>query len=337
MTIYRTAYDTSIGSSVATNKIITPIQQSFIRGLLSDTNLDIITSLKIKPVFITGGSQKESEIPIFVHSILVKNKIGQDEEGYLCTDVRPFLKIDRKEYEIKGTNEIIVRNQTEFNLAKSRAILTLAWVNNEYTKLRNNLGFAGHVFASWLSDVIAKRFALDPNDQMTLFIVCHYYYMSLFEETDEFDETTKERFAIHTIKATKMPSKYVFDIFNKIEKMSSIDDLCSNIKNVLTNVRLKDLSAGFIVTLVGNSWYGLNSKEMLAIALEHPPTWIAIVYTAMVERTFKNSSIARIAEKVGKGNAGADFTKMFVELVHSYTVKVEGRYSAEELQFKPFD
>ena len=217
--------------------------------------------------------------------------------------------------------------------------MTLAWVTGGVDQIRNNLMFAGSVYASWLSDAISKRFALDPSDQLQLFIISYFYYQSLFKDTSTFDEETKQMFAVHTIKASKAPSKMVFEIFDKIGTLSTMEDYCTNVKNILDNVRLKDLNAGLLITTLGNSWYGINSKEILAIALEHPPTWVAIVYTALVERTFKNSTIARIAERFGKNGNASDFLKAYVSLTQRY---LDANYANESfnkdsITFKPFE
>lgn len=337
MTTFNTGYDTSIGSSIVTTKIKSAINESLIRGLLADTNLDIITSLKIKPVFVTGANNSEGEIPLFAHPILLDSTLNK-KEIYLCTDVRPFLKQDRSEYEIKDGNKVIVRNHTEFNLAKSRAVMNLLWLTGSESQIKNNLLFAGTVYASWLGETISKRFALDPSDQMKIFIISHFFYQTLFLEESVFDSNTKERLAVHTIKASKAPAKYVFEILDQITSMSSIEDYCTNVKTILSNVRLKDLSAGFVITLISNSWFGMNSKEILAVALEHPPTWVAIVYTSLVERTFKNSTIAKISERFGKNNLGSDYVKSYVEMMQGNSESVgHGIYSHEELKFKPFE
>jgi hypothetical protein len=62
-----------------------------------------------------------------------------------------------------------------------------------------------------------------------------------------------------------------------------------------------------LITLTGQSWFGLNAKEILAIALEHPPTWTTIVHHALQERTYRNSVIAKLAERYIKGSNRTDF------------------------------
>ena len=63
---------------------------------------------------------------------------------------------------------------------------------------------------------------------------------------------------------------------------------------------------------MGNTWFGANAKEILAVALEHPPTWLSLVYIALKERSYKNTSLAKIALRYALNKGGNDFIRSFV-------------------------
>lgn len=314
MSRFNTAYDTTVGASIITKVVEETVNEAYIRGYGYSENLNLITSLEIIPSFVTGLSGYEDKIPFFAHPMLISLKSGVKKgQQFLSTDVRPFVN---KNSTMAG-NSMIIRNATEFNFTKMRAIMNLAWLTNQDAFIKNNLGFAAVLFAAWVSEGISKRFALDPRDQLMLSIVTHFYYQSLFYDKAVFDEHDKQLFAVHTIKATKAPSALVFEVFDKLVNLSNIHDYCENVKLVLENVRLKDLNAGLLISAVSNSWFGLNSKEIIAVSLEHPPTWVAICYVSLIERTFKNTTIARIAERYSKNGAGAEFLKSITQLAVS--------------------
>lgn len=317
MAIFNTGYDTTIGTAIVTKTIEMAIQKALIQDLIFQSSLDLSRNLEIKPVFVTGLYHSESSIPFFNHPLLVKNSKGI---VFLCTDVRPYINPNTS-----TEGNLVARNYSEFNFVKTKAELNLAWLTEGQSQVKNNLGFAGVVFANWLSDVISKRFALDPRDQMLLAIVSHYYYQSLFYTEDRFDEDVLHKFAVHTINATKANSAMVFEVFDKIGKMQNIADLCENIKAVLGNVRLQDLNVGLLITIVGMSWYGVNASENLAVALEHPPTWNAIVYSAVQDRSYKNSNIARVAERFSRGGVANDYIRNVKSLLETVTVVTESR------------
>lgn len=316
MTIKRTAYNTTVGIGLVTKHIEAAIKEAFIRDVVFNRNLGLITSLEYKPVFITGTQTSESNIPFFAHPLAIENFKGHN---FICMDIRPCIR-QVSDVETAGA-DFAVRNQTDYNFAISRLVLNMAWLAGDISQLKLNLSFAGAVYAAWLSESISKRFALDPKDQMVLAIISHFYYQSLFFQGEHIEEEMLQRFAVHTIKATKAPSQLVFDIFDKIKDMDTIEDYCQNIKDILANIRLDGLNPGLLITMIGNTWFGNNSKENLAVALEHPPTWIAIVYMAIAERTFKNSMIAKIAERYGKGNLAKEFNDGMKILLDSYHEK----------------
>lgn len=316
MSIYTDSYQTVIGSAFVTKHIVTAIKKLLIAGVTE--SLDVETTGKFKPIFITGSYSDEDEIPVFTHPITI---INFKDDNYLCTDLRPFL---RKPKEGKYDVESRIQNRTEYNFAKSRAILNLIWLNRDVSTLKINLSFAGVVFSSWLSDVISKVYALDFKDQTLLAIITSFYYQSMFSNETEFDEEAKRRMAVHTINATKAPAELVFQVFDQIEAMGTIEDYCANVVRILGNVRLENFNHGSLVTICANSWFSSagNAKHFIAVALEHPPTWLAILYTSINERTFKNSMIYRIAEKAGKRGGAEEFIRNYVALVREHT-KVE--------------
>lgn len=318
MSIYRTGYDTTIGSGLVTHSIEHSIKEAFIKDMLQDQNLDVITSLEFKPVFVTGYSSSESNIPFFAHPLAIENYKGFD---FICSDIRPFVK--QGDFDI---NNLQIRNQTEFNLAKYRLILNLAWLSGSIEQIHTTLDLPTEIFAGWLSDVLAKNFALDPKDQLTVFVTTLYYYHSLFSSQSFLTDDNIQSIAFHTIKVSKSTSQFVTDIFSKITetlkslnvKQFGIQEYCLVIRAVLENVRLDKLNAGVLITLTGNSWYGLNGKEILAVSLEHPPSWCALVYAALTQKTYKHALITKVAERFTKGTRLKDFTQAFEILVENY-------------------
>jgi hypothetical protein len=148
------------------------------------------------------------------------------------------------------------------------------------------------------------------------------------------DDVMIHKFSVHTIKATRAPVDLVIDTFGKIGDIKSITDFCNKVPQILENIRLNDFNLGVLLTIIANSWYGLNSREILAVALEHPPTWCSLVYGSLTERTFKNSMIARVAERYGKNGNADNFLKAYSSIVRQFTGSNVAR---EELVILPFE
>lgn len=311
--IFADSYETTVGSAFVTKNIVTAIKQAIIHDNVSSVDLNVRSYGITKPAFITGVFSSESDIPLFTHPITV---ITDKKEKYLFTDLRLFLKKDALLEDIeKG-----IKNLTEYNFAKSRGILNLLWLNDGVDHLRLNFAFASKVFSYWLAETISKTYSLDFKDQTIINIISSVYYQSLFMEEDTFDEATKQKMAVHTINATQAPSDLVFGVLDNVTRIHDIKDYCELVKTVSENIRLKDFNLAALLTILRNSWYGTNAKEIVSVALEHPPTWIAVVYVALSERTYRNSLIYKIAERVGKRGLADEFMVNYKHLIQDNLV-----------------
>lgn len=306
MSLYKDSYETSVGAMLVSKPIRTAILEMNIK--IMPEFLDVKYEGDVKPQFITGTRMEEDHVPLFTHPITV---LSANHGSYLATDLRLFVRKDA----LPGNIESSVKNLTEFNFAKSRAILNLIWVNSGIGRIKNSLQFASVVYSAWLSEIISKTYALDFGDKTTVSVIASFFYQTLFLDKNEYDEEDRMKMASHTIMATKVPSDRVLAIFDKIDKMSNIEDMCRYIVEIVQNVRLKGFNVPMLLTLVKNSWYGTNSKEIISVALEHPPTWAAIVYSALTERSYKNSTIYRIADPLGKRGGSDEFLRNYVGMV----------------------
>lgn len=316
MTIFNDSYQTTIGSAFVTSQI----EHALNRSIISESNflraLEVNQNGEYFPIFITGLLGSEAEIPLFTHPISINSHKG---EKYLCTDLRMYVNKAASSYD-SGVLKPVIKNLTEYNFAKSRGILNLIWLNEGSSVIKNNLSFSGVVFSAWISEIISKTYALDYKDQTIIAIIASFYYQTLFTNQHEIDEDFKQKMSVHTIKATKAPAELVFDIFDKIEKLSNINDFCAAVSKIPENVRLKDFNLAMLLTLVRNSWYGVNAKEIISVALEHPPTWNAIIYAALSERTYKSSSIYKLAERFGKRGLSDEFMNNYKMMIKDHLV-----------------
>lgn len=230
-----------------------------------------------------------------------------------------------------------MRNKTEYALTKSRAILGLEWLDPANVQaMRAKFAFAGAVFASWISQAVSKSYALDLQDQMYLQAAALYYYHCLFNTEPKLTGEALEVAVIHTIKTTKLQASTVYALFESFGEVRSVDDLCLLAKKATeSSVRLQSFDRAMLMTLIGNTWYGTNSKDILAVALEHPPTWICIVYSTLVERTFKAAPLARIVELQAKRGEGDLFRMNFLDLFKTRVMAMES--ISEEIVVRDFE
>ena len=316
MPMFVDSYSTSMGSMYNVKPVIHAIQESIIQDNLTSMSLGVLENGGIKPVFITGSFSSEDKIPLFTHPISIFNFNGN---SYLCTDLRLFIRKGDMFEDIEKR----IRNTTEYDFAKSRAVLNLVWIAEGAGSIKNDLRFCEVVYAAWLSQVISRAFALDFKDQTIVSIMASLFYQSLFGDIDSLSEEDKHKLTVHTMETTKAPSDLVKEVVNKIKPFKDIHDWCEQLNTVLENVRFTKFNAAVLLNAISTSWYGQNAKEILAVSLEHPPTWCAMVYTALKQRTYKNSMVYQVAERMGKRGAADQFLTSYMMLVRQ-RVTLEG-------------
>lgn len=324
MPYFEDSYKTTVGAVLNTSSIESNIKKCMVTDLLSRENLNVRDIGDVLPVFVTGAVDSESNIPPFAHPIMI---LSPHKEKTLCSDMRYFLRKDPDAREIENR----IRNLTEFNFAKGRAIINLMWVTERVGQVRSDFQFAGTVFAAVISEAIARNYALDIRDKLAVNIATHFYYQSLFTSDTEFDEDARQKMAIHTINATKAPSELVYQVIDKIKTIEGVNDFCKVLPEIVDNVRLKDFNLAILFTILKNSWYGTNSKEILTVAVEHPPTWIAVVYSALSERTYRNTMVYQVAEKIGKRGGIEEFVRNYVAAIKDNVKTNDGPRRALEM------
>lgn len=323
--IYNSPYDTTVGRIINTDPIVHAIKVSMVRESLDAVRLKVIPKGLYRSFFVTGINDSEKDIPLFTHPLVFESK----DMTYVCSDMRLFVNPQNRDV---STIENHVKNKVEYNFAKTRNILSLAWVCGDMGHIRNGLRFARDVFSSFVSQNISRTYSLDPGDQLKIHILANYFYNCLFTNDKEISQDTLQSWAIHTIASTRADSRLVMEIFNSVSKMDDIKDFCKAVVDVCQNSRLSDFSQLTFLTMFRSAWFGTNAKEIIAVAVEHPPTWVAMIYAALQERSYKNSPIAKQAEIMNKRGSAKEFIEGYADIAHQY---VDGNIALESMWVSP--
>lgn len=323
MTIYVDPYHTTAGVIIDTSRVVTPLKESTIRDSLTGTNLGVRASNDIVPVFITGCRDSEKVVPPFAHSIFIKNF---NKKSYLFTDMTLFVRSGGSLEDISKH----IRRQEEFEFTKARAIASLAWCAGEYERFQGSMAFAGEVFAAWMGQTLSRSFALDFMATHKVQMIALAYWDSLFKDGPVImadDEDACMVASQKAMRAWRIPVPQAMSFYRSIDlPMASIADFCAVVVKMLDNVNLNPVpgqdGSGFntrvLLNLIADAWYSTNSKQILATALEHPPTMCAIIYYCANYNNFRRQQLGQTIQSVGKGGKGDSFTKAFARLLEDY-------------------
>lgn len=259
--------------------------------------------IKLNPVILYGLSDIEKDIPNFNYPLInLANK-------WIALDIRQFVRLssDKENYEIK--------NNSEYELALNRFILSGIWFVGKHSKLYS-FKLPHIAFGEWLSSNLVRKFGLDINTSLKLKILGFIYYTRLF--SNERDNTEELNKLIIRLKDDIVVSKLIEEVYGKIEKLENIDDFCENCYKVTDNIRLKNLDTVVLINTLQNNWFGVNAKDLIMLALEHPPTWISMVYMALIDRLYSKNFVGNIVEKISKRGKGDEFINLIKELKQEY-------------------
>lgn len=257
----------------------------------------------LHPVILYGLTSTEDTIASFNHPII------SEKNNFIAIDARVLVKPDTQ------TLSYEVRNDSEYNLLLQRLILSGLWKIGKESDMYA-LKFAHFAFGSWISENLTKRFALDLNDQIRVKIVAYLYYAHLF--SNEFTEDDFSKLKIRLAEDIYALNT-VDEIYEDTKDMyTSIDGFCKACYKATNNSRLQGFSVDVFINIIANNWLSINGKELVILSLEHPPTWISIIYASLTLKSFKRNYITTIVEKINKKDKGNDFLKSYVFLTKSY-------------------
>lgn len=326
MTVCLTGYDTLAGRGLVIKPVIDLAKKAIIQSNFADNNstlnaVDLGSATNPAVALLTTITPEESTIPPLVFPLLVD--IGQDANrksgSYVVVDVRPYLYSDK----LTAGNSLNIKNKDDYEFFVINALLTASWIKENK---RNTFRFLGtapmSVYCTLISNVLERRFALDPGEQLKIAIIGGAFYTRLFTSATAIVEEEKIIVSKAIISAIKAPADMVYETLDLIENLSNIDDLINEIKRILQNPRLDALNLGTFVTIINAMWYGPYGKELIIAALEHPPTWITILYKAYTDRGMKKSGVTQTAERFKGSRGGDDFIRNMKNLVANAKTEV---------------
>lgn len=293
--IYESAYDTSVGVSYSVKSINDSIVEAIYSDhckVISDGVYGVITGNKAQnfphPLMVVENGKNKG---VFI-DLRHMNKAGIDEEF-----------------------EVRVRDKSEYNLLLLRAKLTKVWNERNKDILKHIHPKLIAIYSEWISNNISKRFALDYKDQITIKTLCGLYYLSLFSRVEEWDKHYTANALLQLNQILKIPTVFAKEVILDIEKpLTNIASLTDTIKEKTDNVRLSTLTPATLLTIINSTWFGNNHGEILGIAIEHPPTFIALVYTAINDNLFKRVGFSQVVQNVLK-NEGRNVTVRIDDLL----------------------
>ena len=296
MTYRKTAYDTIACSGAMISKIIEPIT-------LSDGK----TNSSYCGIGEINGMYGQDRIPSFLHPIYIERLKN------IFVDVRPYVGFD------KFTQEVFIKNQTGYKLTCLRGALNKIWVIEKPAYLRDISSFPMAAYVAWLSENIARRFALDGAAQYQLSILTAIFYNSHFTDDKDLSSTDKQHLASYLSRQLKLSGEDVYNVLEQYSVIHSIDEYCEAARVITGSVSLQQLNKGTLISVINNTFFGVNASENAAVAIEHPPTWMGVLLDAIQNQAFyKKTIIGGIISRKQFDDSRTSFLRSVVSMLSHF-------------------
>lgn len=294
--------DTTLGSKLVNNDLKSKYIEHKIKNNNKSHRYNVIPEKDLPISIIVGRDNAEKELPLLQFPIVINLT---DKDKVLVTDLRKHIIYD----ETQSKLEDMTRNLSSLSFELLRTIFTKL-LNSNDDSLALLHKYSGFIYSHWLTGILSTSILnLNPIDKINVLITVYHYYKSITANCT-LDETKLPLIAhscgglFHT---TTLKAHDTLLLLN--DNPITPDDLIDNIKITLgPDSSGKLLDTRLLYKVVSNTWHGPNNTINLPIAIEHIPTWMAILYTSIEDKAFKRS----IVNKIITGNRQVSSQKEFI-------------------------
>lgn len=298
--MFGSPYSTTLGSKANLQKVELALQQADIKK-----QLRVIDPSKPWLVAVV----EESDIPVFVHPVLLDDR---NRGRKIVVDLRQY-----KRYINDLGDRIIIGAFGGAAISVNRAILQYHWAEDTALKIMDLSDLPLAIYGRWLSEQIIRGLSVEEVHQQRILVVCAYFYLSLFEKGDMLERRDAQKLASKVSQATGVTLSLVLEYIPD-NMPANVPGLVALLSSGDYGMRLEHMNEGSFYTIVTKGFFGVvRPDEVLAIAVEYPPTFIALAYAMVNDRSYNQSPMQKAAKRSDRKDAFKQFNLAFDSFVGS--------------------
>lgn len=280
MTIFNSAYATTATAGYS----ITKLEQALEQAYYHDSTQQVRENVHMVREGLNGGV---AGVPAFNFPFVSKLK----DKDVAFFDARTIIGVD-------AGGRSRVRDEIELQARVIQAQLAIDWHHGYQSRLRDISPMGLMIYAHWMGEAIAKRFALDARQQLQVSVFAGVFYLNNF-----WDKTKAESEDIaYLVSAITRICGYrhsdVIDIIETHPIIENTEQFCNAVKEFTQSVRLEDFNPATLYGVVSGSWFSSNSgRELVCVAVEYPPVWLTLLFQAICNRSFKKAGLTQLVER----------------------------------------
>lgn len=303
--MFHNPYETTVGSNAkGMIKILTALKQAIIEGSLGSVTGH--NDIKV----IADNSVYTESVPPFNHPVTVDGK-------YIVVDLRPF-----QNRILKDSNNIVTVPDGGFAaLLMKQAVLGLAW-QTEADRLNGLSDLVVSVYASWVAGILSRRLNFPLTTEQDIAAIAAWFHLCQYDThhsqtIDDPQSAEIVRVATRISRATYVKVERVLELIALVGYLRSLPEFIEAVQR-LDDRRVMALNITLFFNLIAGSWFGgPAAREIVAISVEYPPYFIAMLHTAINEKMYRKTPINEIAMRFTRGDTHGRFNNAYRNLIRS--------------------
>lgn len=280
MAIFYSPYETTIGSKFNTDRSQIAIRQSL--GLKYPW-------MKINEANKTVFIYPNPVVPTFSHPLTIETVKGLT---YTFCDLSSFIR-ERQE------GEYVVANKPLFSLQTIRTVLTADLINNGTRSIKSLSPNVVKTYVDLITSSLSMAFSLNNEEVLALRSLSGWMYYSMLHNDPYAGELEFDALIAKLAREINIPSSFLYRYIDQ-EFYKNVGDFLEKLRQKITNPVVQKINEGLFYTVIAknlnaNVWIGLEKQEILAMSVEHIPTFVATLVICLSEQVFKNAGLTKMA------------------------------------------
>lgn len=249
------------------------------------------------------------EVPPYVKSIEAYTQPIDLENRWaggvpdVVMDTRPFTRLTELREVTAASGQ-----KSDWDFYKLYGRLIHRWLGGYSSDFKNLGAIAPTVFIRWLSGVIVSRLNLTPYDQVGVTAITGYYFYCLFLHEHDVTDAERMKIAVQVARVTAMQPNKVLEYIDRVKSAPmDINGYVQALRDAVESSRVERLSPALIYQMIAGHWWGAHARETISVALEYPPAFYAILFTAFTNKGVRRAIFAEQALKIKRGDEDEQF------------------------------
>lgn len=300
--MFETPYQTTLLNQYDTGKTKRILEEAYIinhRDMKPLVKPDVVKDTEL---LVLNDPTHTNNIPLFDQPMLINidPTSSSKETTRFVIDCRKLVSINR--------GELKVSKPHTYKALVLGGILTQHWYFNGSSRLKSLSKFPVKVFSNWLAMSVTRKLNLDEVAQVRASVIFGYYFLCLFEELATYDareyldEDSLYSFALKIGYATGLRTNDVINIIKEIPTMQNVHDLEKALKEFGGSDRFRIFNPAFLYSMTNRTGMFGVTPDTIAAAIEYPPIFYSMIYTAATEKGHQKSEIGSIVHNHRNNN-----------------------------------